>query len=47
MSPQRTNEAQSSQLNTMSTDTPAGDYVSLSVANNDNRKVSCEDIELV
>jgi hypothetical protein len=47
MSPQRTNEAQNSQLNTMSADAPAGDYVYLSVVSNDNRKVSCEDIELV
>jgi hypothetical protein len=47
MSPQGTNEAQSNQLNTMSTDAPAGDSGSLSVASNDNKKVSREDIELV
>ena len=47
MSPQGTNEVQSNQLNTMSTDAPAGDSGSLSAASNDNRKVSREDIELV
>uniref|UniRef100_A0A8R7TSL1 Uncharacterized protein n=1 Tax=Triticum urartu TaxID=4572 RepID=A0A8R7TSL1_TRIUA len=47
MSPQGTNEVQSNQLNTMATDAPAGDPGSVAVANNDNRKVSREDIELV
>mgnify|MGYP006268552745 CR=1 FL=1 len=47
MSPQGTNEVQSNQLNTMATDAPAGDPSSLTVASNDNRKVSREDIELV
>jgi hypothetical protein len=47
MSSQRTNEAQSSQLNTMTTDAPAGDSGSLSVASNDNRKVSRQDVKLV
>lgn len=47
MSPQGTNEVQSNQPNTMATDAPAGDSGSLVVANNDNRKVSREDIELV
>jgi hypothetical protein len=47
MSPQGTNEVQSNQLNTMCTDAPARDSGSLSVASNDNRKVSREHIELV
>jgi len=47
MSPQGTNEVQSNQPNTMASDAPAGDPGSLAVANNDNRKVSREDIELV
>ncbi|KAG8045709.1 hypothetical protein GUJ93_ZPchr0008g13541 [Zizania palustris] len=41
-SAQGTNE-----LNSMTTDVPGGDSGSLSVASNDNRKVSREDIELV
>ncbi|KQK03331.1 uncharacterized protein LOC100838575 isoform X1 [Brachypodium distachyon] len=47
MSPQGTNEVQSNQANTVGTDAPVGDSGSLSVASNDNRKVSREDIELV
>ncbi|KAL5228412.1 hypothetical protein ABZP36_016677 [Zizania latifolia] len=46
-SAQGTNEVQSNQLNPMATDAPGGDSGSLSVASNDNRKVSREDIELV
>ncbi|XP_062189730.1 uncharacterized protein LOC133892793 [Phragmites australis] len=44
-SAQGTNEVQSQQP--MATDAPAGDSGSLSVASNDNKKVSREDIELV
>ena len=46
-SAQGTNEVQSQQPNAMATDAPAGDSGSLSVASNDNKKVSREDIELV
>lgn len=46
-SKQGTNEVQSQQPNPMATDAPAGDSGSLSVASNDNKKVSREDIELV
>ncbi|WVZ72832.1 hypothetical protein U9M48_021253 [Paspalum notatum var. saurae] len=46
-SAQGTNEVQSQQPNPMATDAPAGDSGSLSVASNDNKKVSREDIELV
>ncbi|CAL4900464.1 unnamed protein product [Urochloa decumbens] len=45
-SAQGTNEVQSQQPNPMATDAPAGDSGSLSVASNDNKKVSREDIEL-
>jgi hypothetical protein len=44
---QGTNEVQSQQPNPMFSDAPAGDSGSLSAANNDNKKVSREDIELV
>jgi len=46
-SAQGINEVQSQQPNAMATDAPAGDSGSLSVASNDNKKVSREDIELV
>uniref|UniRef100_A0A0D3EL56 Uncharacterized protein n=3 Tax=Oryza TaxID=4527 RepID=A0A0D3EL56_9ORYZ len=46
-SAQGTNEVQSNQPNPMATDGPGGDSGSLSIASNDNRKVSREDIELV
>lgn len=46
-SAQGTNEVQSQQPNPMATDAPTGDSGSLSVASNDNKKVSREDIELV
>jgi hypothetical protein len=44
---QGTTEVQSQQPNPMFSDAPAGDSGSLSAANNDNKKVSREDIELV
>jgi hypothetical protein len=46
-SAQGTNEVQSQQPNPMSPDAPPGDSGSLSAVNNDNKKVSREDIELV